>query len=275
MKKISILFTGLIVLCLFFSCRKNNAYDLKPNVNVSNDVILSVSSFTAIFNILIKARLDHSLAENGYTQIDGANIIYDSVKREYDFGFGSTLSPDSVQRSGTVRVVVTGDFLQKGSYAKVSFQNYYEDYGKVDGIDSIANEGTNAFSQLVFSVFVSQGTITKVYGGGIINYTMNGNYKTTASSLVPGGDILFLLQGSISGISSKGHNFSASIRDTLQDDVSCPWLKGGIINVHVPDAQVTDGYIDFVSSDGCSDVFWYYFEGCAFKVIKNKLYLKN
>jgi hypothetical protein len=104
---------------------------------------------------------------------------------------------------------------------------------------------------------------------------MNGNYKTTASSLVPGGDILFLLQGSISGISSKGHNFSASIRDTLQDDVSCPWLKGGIINVHVPDAQVTDGYIDFVSSDGCSDVFWYYFEGCAFKVIKNKLYLKN
>jgi hypothetical protein len=244
-------------------------------VNVSNDVILSVSSFTTIFNLLIKARLDPSLALNGYTRIDGANITYDSVKREYDFGFGITLSPDSVQRTGKIKVVVTGDLLQKGSYAKVSFQNYYEDYGKVDGIDSLANEGVNAFSQMVFSLTGSQDTINKVYGGGFIRYKMDCKYNAPASSLVFGGDILFLLRGSISGISSKGYNFSASIRDTLQDAFSCPWIKAGIIDVHLPDAQVTDGYIDFVSTNVCSDMIWYYFEGCAFKVIKNKLFLKN
>jgi hypothetical protein len=275
MKKTLIFFIVLILFCLFYSCRKNSTYDLKPNVNVANDVILSVSSFTAIFNLLIKARLDPSLASHGYTHIDGANINYDSVKREYDFGFGSTISPDSVQRTGTVKVVVSGDILQKGSYAKVSFQNYYEDSGKVDGIDSIANEGANVFSQMVFSVYVFQGTINKVYGGGTITYDMNGKYKTTASSLVPGEDILFLMQGSISGISSKGHTFSASIRDTLQNVFSCPWIKDGIIDVHLPDAQVPDGYIDFISTDGCSDVIWYYFEGSDFKVRKNKMYLKN
>jgi len=275
MRNISILFTCLILLCSFSSCRKNNAYDLKSNVNVSNDVILSVSSFTTIFNLLIKARLDPSLALNGYTRIDGANITYDSVKREYDFGFGITLSPDSVQRTGKIKVVVTGDLLQKGSYAKVSFQNYYEDYGKVDGIDSIANEGVNAFSQIVFSVIGSQDTINKVYGGGFITYKMDCKYDALASSLISGGDILFLLRGSISGISSKGYDFSASIRDTLQDAFSCPWIKKGIIDVHLPDAQVTDGYIDFGSTNVCSDMIWYYFEGCAFKVIKNKFFLKN
>lgn len=100
MKKKSIIFTGLILLCLFYLCRKNSTYDLKSNVNVANDVILSVSSITAIFNLLIKARLDSSLVLTGYAQIDAANITYDSAKREYDFGFGTRISPDSVQRTG-------------------------------------------------------------------------------------------------------------------------------------------------------------------------------
>ncbi len=275
MKRTSIYFMSIILFCLFFSCGKNNSYDLKPNVNVANEVILSLSSVTTIFNLLIKARLDPTLALNGYTHIDGANIIYDSMRREYDFGFGTTISPDSVQRTGTVRVVVTGNLLQKGSYAKVSFQNYYEDSGKVDGNDSIANEGVNTFSQMVFAVYGFHDTINKKYGGGIITFNLTAIYKTTASSLVPGADILFLLQGSISGLSSKGYVFSASVQDTLLDAFSCPWIKGGIMDVHLPAAEVTDGYIDFVTSDGCSDVIWYYFEGCAFKVRKNKFYLKN
>jgi hypothetical protein len=170
---------------------------------------------------------------------------------------------------------MSGDILQKGSYARVLFQSYYEDYGKVKGNDSIINEGANAFNQVVFSDYISDGTINKVIGNGTIAVNINATYKTLASSLVPGQDILFLAQGNISGISSKGHPFSASIRDTLQELFSCPWIKDGIIDVHVSDAEITDGYIDFLASDGCSDEIWYYFNDSGFKVRKNQYYLKN
>ena len=96
-----------------------------------------------------------------------------------------------------------------------------------------------------------------------------------SSSLVSGNDILFLVQGNISGLSSKGYTFSASIRDTLQDSFRCPWFKGGIIDVHVSDAEIGEGYIDFVTGDGCSDVIWYYFNTSEFKVWKNQYYLRN
>ncbi len=275
MKKISLLLAGILLLFFFQSCKKNKAYDLRPNVNVSNDVILSVSSYTTIFNLLIKARLDPSLTLNGYAFFDGANIFYDSVTPEYEFGFGSYLSPDSVQRSGWITVLMSGDMLYKGSYAKVSFLNYFEDYGMVSGTDSIVNEGVDALNQMVFSDHISNGSIDKGLGGGVIIVNINTTYKAPNSTLIPGGVILFLMQGTLSGVSSKGHPFSAYILDTLKDAVSCPWIEGGIINVHVSDAQVQDGHIDFISSDGCSDVIWYYCDDSSFKVRKNKYYLKN
>jgi len=275
MKKISILSLGIILLFFFYSCRKNTSIDLNPDVNVANDVIISISSYTAVFNLLIKSRLDTSLAKYGHAVIDSSYITYDSSKMEYDFVFYSVISPDSIQRSGWIKVLVSGDILQKGSYARVFFQSYYEDDGLVNGIDSITNEGVNAFSQVVFSDNISHGSIDKVIGGGTINVDITGKYKTLTSSLVSGKDILFFIQGTISGLSSKGHTFTASIRDTLQDSFSCPWIKGGIIDMHVSDAEFPDGYIDFMAGDGCSDVIWYYFNDSEFKVRKNQFYLKN
>ncbi len=275
MKKISILSLGIILLFFLYSCRKNTSLDLNPNVNVANDVIISISSYTAVFNLLIKARLDTSLTKHGYALIDGANITYDSLKMEYDFDFGSAISPDSISRSGRIAVVVSGDILQKGSYARAFFQSYYEDFGKVGGVDSIANEGVNTFSQVDFSNNISHGFINKAVGGGMIKVDITSKYKTLTSSLVSGMDILFLVQGNISGLSSKGYTFSATIRDTLQNTFSCPWIKGGIIDVHVPEAEIPDGYIDFIAGDGCSDVIWYYFNTSEFKVLKNQFYLRN
>jgi hypothetical protein len=276
MKQLSILLISIILFFLVNSCKKKDtSYDLNPNVNSSNNVILSFSSYTTVFNLLIKARLDTSLAKHGYAMIDSAFTMYDSVNMEYDFYFRSAISPDSIQRSGQIAVFVSGDILQKGSYAKAVFQSYCQDLGKVDGIDSISNEGVNAFSQVVFSDNISHGSINEVLSGGTLTVDINSTYRALSSSLVSGKDILFLLQGNISGLSSKGHTFSGSIRDTLQDSFSCPWIKGGIIDVHVSDAEIPDGYIDFVNSDGCSDVIWYYFNGSEFKIRMNKFYLRN
>jgi hypothetical protein len=275
MKKIPILVTTVLLAFLFSSCKKNTSYDLGPNVNASNDVILSLSSCTAVFNLLIKARLDTALALHGHTVIDGVFVTFDSTNNQFDLDFGSSISPDSVSRSGRIVVHTSGDMLQKGSYAKVFFQSYYEDYGKINGADSIRNEGVNTFNQVVFSDCVLNGTYDKVVGGGTITVNANITYKTVASSLVSGQDILFLVKGNISGISSKGHPFSASIRDTLLDSFSCPWIKGGIVDLHVSDAEIPDGTIDFVSDDGCSDYIWYYVDDSSFKVKKNQFGLRN
>jgi hypothetical protein len=275
MKKISILAAGMILLMFFVSCKKNKSIDLNPDVNAANDVILSVSSFTTIFNLMIKARLDHDLMTSGMSIIDKAEVTYDPETMVYQFTFLGDISPDSVRRAGIIRMALSGDILQEGSSALITLKNYYEDDGLVDGTDSIFSEGVNGSGQLVFLNRISGGVINKAVEGGTIHFGMDLSFLVTYSSLVSGQDILFLEKGTVSGISSKGHSFSASIRDVLQDALSCPWLKNGVIDLRVSDTDLPDGMIDFMTADGCSDVIWYYFGNSEFKVRKNKFYLKN
>jgi hypothetical protein len=276
MKKIPPFLYLFILLLLFISCKKvtNTHTNLKANVNASNDMILSVSSYTTIFNRIIKARLDTSLAHSGNAFFDGAIVTYDSTLNEYLFAFGPAC-PDSVLRSGSIRVRVTGDLLQKGACAKAYFENYYEDSGKIDGSDSITNMGINSEGLMVFSMNITRGTINKVYGGGTISVEINSTFKGVVSSLISGSDLVFLLSGNISGISSKGHGFSGVIRRTLQDSFNCPWITSGVIDMNVPESEMPNGYIDFISGDGCSDLIWYYFSNSSFMVHKNKNFLKN
>lgn len=275
MKKISAVLLSSFLLICFCSCRKNKSIDLNPDVNVANDVILSVSSYTNILNFLVKARLDTSLARQGFAYIDSAYTTYDSIKREYDFNFSMTMSPDSVRRSGQIAVIVSGDILQKDTYAHVFFHDYYEDYGRVAGTDSIRNQGVDNSSRMVFSDNVTGGSMEKLLGGGTIRVKLDGTYKAVASSLFAGGNIQFFFRGNISGVSSKGYSFSASTSDSLVDSFTCPWIKGGIINVSIPDANVKEGYIDFLAGDGCSDLICYYFDTSKFRVWKNQYYLQN
>jgi hypothetical protein len=275
MKKLFLLLIVIILAGINQSCRKNSTVDLNADVNVANDAVISISSYTSIFNFLIKARLDSSIISHGFSFIDGAIVTYNSGSKSYDFSFGNQYSPDSVQRTGSIQFVMSGDILQMGSYAMVSFQNYNEDYGRVTGTDSIVNEGTNALNQMVFQDYISHGTIDKGKGDGILTVSINEKLTVQASSIFTGQDIIFLIQGSISGKSSKGYTFSASTRDTLLNSISCPWIEGGIIDAHIPDVQVPDGYIEFGKNKGCSDVIWYYFENASFRVKKNKYYLSN
>jgi hypothetical protein len=275
MKKTEVLLLCILLLAYSVSCRKNNTYDLRPNVNVANDVILSISAFSHVFNLLIRARLDSSVVHTGSGYIDGAAVRYDSSERKYYFEFNGLVYPDNVERSGNLEVKVSGDILQSGSYATVVFRDYYEDGGKVSANDSIHNNGINSQGQVVFSDYITSGSMFKYYGGGTIQVKISTLYKTVPASFAGDRDILFLVRGGISGHSSGGYSFTAPIRDSLTDALTCPWIEGGIIDIRISGVQVPEGTIDFVSSDGCSDTLCYYFNGNAYKVLKNALNLKN
>jgi hypothetical protein len=275
MKKTALLLLCAAILLFGFSCRKNKSYDLSANVNVANDVILSISAYNTVFTLLIKARVDSSMIHTGHSTIDGATVRFDSTEMEYYFDYNGTLCPDSVTRSGRIEVEVSGDILQQGTCAIVFFLGYTEDRGLILGNDSIVNEGINGLGQMVFSNSVTTGSVKKFLAEKTIEVNLANRYKALASGLTGGHDILFLVSGNISGQSSKGYSFNGSIRDTLLDAFNCPWIQGGIIDITIPDIQVTSGFIDFMAGDGCSDTIAYTFNESLFKVAKNQWALLN
>ena len=275
MKRFLFFLLGILIFFIFHSCKKNQSFQLAPNVNVQDDIVIAQSAYTWAFNLLIKARLDTALSSTGHSVIDSAVATFQPADQKYSFDYYSVKCCDSVVRRGKIEVEYTGDVLQKGSSCNIFFQNYYEDDDPVSGIDSIVNEGVNSANQMVFKNYITNGLISKYLGGGVISYSAVNHYKAALSSLIPGQDILFLISGNSSGRSSKGYAFTASIQDTLLDSFSCQWIRGGVVRVHVPDVDVTDGTLDFREEDGCSDTIYYNVNGIVIKVLKNKDWLKN
>jgi hypothetical protein len=128
---------------------------------------------------------------------------------------------------------------------------------------------------MVFTNYIEHGTILK----GSANYTTitwssERQFSTDANSFAQPGNIIFLMEGTCTGISSKDYSFSATL-NTLTDNINCPWILDGIIHLSIPDAGYTTGTVDFIPNDGCSNKLLYTFEGHIFYLWKNERYLKN
>jgi len=257
------------------SCHKNTEVDLKPNMNVANDVVISECAYKYIFNMIVKAQINPALKANHVTWIDSAWVSYNTSESEFVFEFSGKMCQDSVQRSGKFEAEFDSSFLKPGSTTMVLFDNYYDGTNRIDGTDSIVYNGITTGKRMVFTNYIEHGTILK----GSANYTTitwssERQFSTDANSFAQPGNIIFLMEGTCTGISSKDYSFSATL-DTLTDNINCPWILGGIIHLSIPGSGYTTGTVDFITNDGCSNKMKYTFEGNTFYLWKNPQYLKN
>lgn len=99
MKKLHRLFLYLLVLVFMVACHKNKEVDLKPDVNVANDVIIAECAFKYIFNMIVKAQTDPTLQANHVAWIDSAWVTYNPNQNEFIFEYSEKMCQDSIRRN--------------------------------------------------------------------------------------------------------------------------------------------------------------------------------
>ncbi len=275
MKKLHRLFLFLSILVVMISCHKNTEVDLKPNINVANDVVIAECAFKYIFNMIVKAQTDAALKANHVARIDSAQVTYNTNEDEFVFEYSGKMCQDSARRSGKFEAEFDSSFLRPGSATMVLFDNYYDGTDLINGMDSIVYNGITSGNRMVFTNYVKNGMILKgLTNNAMITWSSENQFITNANSFTQPGDIIFLVGGTCAGISSKGYRFSASL-DSLTDNINCPWILDGIIHLVIPDAGITTGTVDFITNDGCNNKMKYTFEENTFYLWKNSQYLKN
>lgn len=275
MKKHHRLFLYLLVLVFMVSCHKNKEVDLKPDVNVANDVVIAECAFKYIFNMIVKAQTDQALQANHVDWIDSAWVIYNPNQNEFIFEYSEKMCQDSVRRNGKFEAKFDSGFLRPGSKTMVLFESYYDGNESIHGMDSIVNNGIASGNRMVFTNYVKNGMILKgLANNAVITWSSETQFITNANSFNQPGDITFLMGGTCEGISSKDYSFSATL-DSLMYIINCPWILAGKIHLSIPGAEYSTGIVDFIPNDGCSNKMIYTFEGSTFILWKNPQYLKN
>jgi hypothetical protein len=161
-----------------------------------------------------------------------------------DFGPTNCLGNDGKYRRGKIIVNHTNWYRQPGSVHTITFDNYYVNDYKIEGTKTIENNGLNTNSNLIFTITVTNGVITK---------PDNSQYFWSASRTrewVAGEptwillDDEYLISGNTDGINSVGDTFAVNINLPLHVRFGCQWIMAGELTIerqNFPDIVVDYG----------------------------------
>ena len=275
MKIKSLLLLISVLTAIFTSCKKNKSYDLNPDINVADDVVLSECAYQYVFFMIAKAVMDPVVQQSHQAWIDSGQITFYPAENKYLFSFSGKLSADSVRRNGKFEAVLSGNFFEPETVTNVSFSAYFEDYQQIEGKDSIVNNGILAGNRMAFSNYISGRIIKGPDQSTVVYWESLKHYTSPVIVITPGNELVFYASGTGSGKSSKGYSFTESVTDSLVFMSGCPWILSGMISLSIPDIEIPTGTISFIPDDGCSDKMIYDFEGNLFYYRKTQEFLKN
>jgi hypothetical protein len=239
----------ILLLSGAMSCTKNSSTSLQPDLNVANDLILIQRPLVNIFRMVSLAISDSLLQQTHIAGIYGATVIYSPSLNKYMFSYKGNYCPDSTIRSGRFYAVLSGSFYSPGTKIVITYNNYTEDLHYFFGTDTITCTGISG-DTAIYSFIETEDSITKDTGR-MIKFSVNQVIELTGD--IQSGQGGFSITGQSGGISSDGHQFTATVSKPLTVFYSCPWINTGEMNFLVPGAEVPDGVITFPSGLQCSD----------------------
>ena len=157
------------------------------------------------------------------------------------------LCNDGVTRKGVATIVSTNWYGVEGSEHTTTFSDYYHNDYKVEGTHFIQNLGETANGNMHFSVIIEDGKITSKTGQ-TIHFTENSTRTWIAGDNTPLNiwDDEYLLDGTQSGKSGKGTNYTLTVEEPLHFMVLPRSIKSGLVNMDV--GNVKDIKVNYTTS---------------------------
>ncbi len=199
-----------------------------------------------------------------------ASVSIDNISTPHkliiDFGTDNCLCYDGKYRRGKILVTYSGLYRDSASSHAITFDNYYVNNYKVDGTQTVVNNGHNAAGNLTFSVNVNS-TITDSTGK-TLTYTSARTREWVAGESTDGlfgwTDDVYSITGAASGTAFDGTQFTSSISSPLIVALNCHWIEKGTIDF--TPAGKLPRTIDFGNGD-CDNKVAVSIAGISFNIV--------
>jgi hypothetical protein len=236
------------ILALFFvNCQVN---EIKEVVNTTSTIEV-LTEFVAVNKVfqdvgnnsgdaVLTSEISASTSKMTYAKTEGPIITVvpldfttfpKTITIDYQTGI---LCKDGITRKGIVTIVSTDWYGKEGSEHTTTFNNYYHNDFKVEGTHFVKNLGKDQNNNLKYSVTIENGKITTNTGKSI-NYVENSTRTWVAGSNTPLNiwDDEYMLDGTQSGVSSKGVEYLLTIEESLHFVLLPRSITAGILDVSV------------------------------------------
>jgi hypothetical protein len=240
--KILLMFASIAIFT-FTACTKDSGID-QSIVDLADDDAVSNAVFEDIFNTVDNA----DIILDGFQKGDAAKsdiVITDSCPTvtlthpsdgvwpktiTVDYGTGCTGFYDNT-RSGRIIILVTGPRLEKGSKKTVTFDNYFFNGIKVEGIKEFENIGYNENQHLVISVKLTGGKLI-LPDETVIERSFQHQKEWIAGLLTKNiWDDECLITGTANGVNINGVTYTNNIMTALHWKRACRFIVSGVVKI--------------------------------------------
>jgi hypothetical protein len=151
-----------------------------------------------------------------------------------DYGDENYLCIDGRYRRGIINIEISDFYQNELCEMDITYDNFYQNNNKVDGYVKIINLGENDNNNLVYSVNVTDGTITTPEGLQIF-FEQATTREWTAGRSTPFEpcDDVYLIEGQQSGTSSNEIDYVLTTEEALDVLICCKWIRNGLLDVDI------------------------------------------
>ncbi len=253
-KNLIILFVAFSLL-MMYSCKKEETIIIDNRTTSTKDNGIAENLFADIKRVIEEAVNDEGQSGKNESYSFGGcatvtttpawpDTTYPKVM-EIDFGSTNCTGVYGINRRGILAVTISDRYRNQGSILTVQPQNYFINDIKVEGTNTLTNQGLNANNNLEFNVNVVNGKIT--YTDNTIttwvstrtNEWIQGDTTNLFTHGLAGiCDDVYLITGAANGINRNGLSYSVNITSPLRKEVCCRWLVSGTLDI-IPDGFST------------------------------------
>ncbi|MEN8226428.1 MAG: hypothetical protein ABFS05_13820 [Bacteroidota bacterium] len=269
-KKINMLLAVLFLLSI--SCKKGSVeIDYNPNLLAANNQVVAERAYSEVFNIFFMVVTDPELKTLGSKDIFGAHCTYQEnpeIKYIIDFLSYYTTCPDDKIRKGVITATLDMDFSEVSATASLTFEDYAVEKLRLEGENTILNNGLSASMLQIYEHHVPSATLTFVDTTGEYPFSWESQKSFTylEGMITPDDytDDMFHITGESSGADIFGTAFSTIIEEPLGDYFNCSWIRTGKTTFNTPGLEVKTGYIKYIGDDSCTSQVMYFFNDNPF-----------
>ncbi len=254
MKTIKILvpFFVIALLISFTSCEET-----QDEIKDTNELTQTADEDALVENVFdnAMAEVDENINEVYNNKKDAAiegcatrtvTQVNDSTREiVIDFGETNCTGPKGNDRRGRILITVVGRYRKPGFNRTVTFDNFFFNDHQVGGTRTVTLERETETGYLVYTTSLEDGKVTTADGREITREaqhtrTIVAGYDTPLYRW----DNEYKIEGSASGVNSKGHEYTSTITEPLDIMAGCHWIRAGVKEMVVDGNTIVIDYGD-------------------------------
>lgn len=223
------------------SCNKDSEID-QSGLDMANDEAVSDAVFEDVFNSVDYADI---ILDDILHSVQPKSAVADScplvtVDHPYDAVWPKTVTINygtlctgyfGHTRSGKIKIVVTGPRREQGTSRSVTFENYFINGIKVEGIKVVENKGINNNQNMVFSVTLTNGRLTLPDGRTIERSVNHEREWISGINTKNPWDDECLVTGTAEGVTLRGFSYVNTITTALHWERVCQFVTAGVVKI--------------------------------------------